>query len=217
MEFTIPFSSRTDPRIPYPRGTIPPEPIDLVDRDGYVSHSVTLLSPKCSAFSALVKLAVEKREETRHLYAEDVVERAVENNKLMHVSDGPRGGIWVIEKGRQDLAACLALDMPKGEEGGWEVLGVGGGGSEGKIFMIHGCGFGGPAIEKEVKGGEGNANGIKLKGKGKEKSIEVNAKNNEMQRNGIEAKGKENKGTKRRNRDRLRDLVGKMIDEVLLV
>lgn len=87
---------------------------------------------------------------TSHIPAEDIVERALENGILTHVSDGPSGGIFALEGGREDVIICLVDEM----KGGWELLGVGQGGSEGMVFLKHPCGFG-PEDEEDKEKDKG--------------------------------------------------------------
>lgn len=102
----------------------------------------------------MMETARKVRVPTSHIPAEDIVERALENGILTHVSDGPSGEIFTLEADREDVITCLVDEM----NGGWELLGVGKAGSEGMVFLKHPCGFG--SEEKEEK----------REGKGKQKA-----------------------------------------------
>lgn len=52
---------------------------------------------------------------------------------LTHISNGPSGEIWLLEKGREEVLACLVLEI----EGSWELLGVGTDESQGEVFLRH--------------------------------------------------------------------------------
>lgn len=81
---------------------------------------------------------------------------------MKHISDGPRGGIWVLAKGKGEVLTCVLDELEelrlqristgKFEEpglGGCQVLGLGAKIWEGSIFFIHPCGPGGPPIDEE--------------------------------------------------------------------
>lgn len=44
----------------------------------------------------------------------------------------------MVEKGKEEVVACLVEEL----KSGWEVLGVGNRGSEGRVFLRFSCGFG---------------------------------------------------------------------------
>ena len=63
------------------------------------------------------------------------VETAVENKVFCHFSDGPRGEIWVLPAGREDILAALE-EFPDFAGGRRHLLGMGRGGSEGLLYML---------------------------------------------------------------------------------
>lgn len=129
------------------------------------------------------------------MFPEDLITRALAAQKLRHVSDGPKGGIWLVEEGNVEVVVAMVEELEackeerKGAggvrmtgveedkvEGRWEVLGLGKGGDEGRVFLMHACGFGPKVVEEvkkvveEVKKVEGSgkaAGGGGEKGKGK--------------------------------------------------
>lgn len=80
---------------------------------------------------------------------EDLIEHALDRKALQHISDGPTGGVWVLAKGKEEIISCLVLEF----QGGWEVLGIGKGLSDGDTFLRHPCGFG-PEVEIEPAKGK---------------------------------------------------------------
>ena len=140
-----PYHLQHDPRLPTD-GSYPSDPIYLSSPDGFATHSLLLLSPSSDILSTTLAEAKNAREPTGHVPAEDIVERALENRTLQHISNGPSGGIWVVAPEKPEVVACLVAEM----QGGWEILGVGKGGNEGMIFLRHPCGFG-PEAEAEMK------------------------------------------------------------------
>ncbi|MCJ1466533.1 hypothetical protein MMC07_005153 [Pseudocyphellaria aurata] len=138
-----PFHLQPDPRLPA-AGIYPSTPITLSSPDGFGMHLVLLLPPSSQILSTLLADAKKAREPAGDIPAEDVVERAIQNGTLTHVSNGPSGGIWVVAAEKPEVLACLVAEM----QGGWEMLGVGTGGSEGMMFLRHPCGFG-PEVEEE--------------------------------------------------------------------
>ncbi|MCJ1264636.1 hypothetical protein MMC22_004510 [Lobaria immixta] len=138
-----PYSLQLDHRLPA-AGTYPSSPIYLSSPDGFATQLLLLLPPSSPVLSAVLADAKKARIPNSHIPAEDVVERALENRTLMHVSDGPTGGIWVVAAEKPEVVACLVAEM----QGGWEILGVGKGGNDGMTFLRHPCGFG-PEIEED--------------------------------------------------------------------
>ncbi len=136
--------SDEDPRLP-PRGVAQHETIDLHDNAGFAVHRlhVTLDNPDAEAqqlADAARATAAEKRAGNAHIAPEALVQAALESEALEPFSEGPRGTIFVIRNGREDLLAALQeVDefVGRGEEGGgWDLLGVGAGGSEGRLYML---------------------------------------------------------------------------------
>lgn len=134
---------KPDRRLP-PPGSYPKYPISLLT-DGYATHQVVLLAPGSIHLANLLKIADTARRLYMDTTFEDIVEQALDRNNLIHISDGPSGGIWVVTPGNEEVVSCLMVDFA----GGWEVLGVGKGAHENQIFMRHPCGFG-PDIKEEV-------------------------------------------------------------------
>ena len=87
------------------------------------------------------------------------------------MNDGPKGGIWYVEPSRLELVTALveeleSLNAERGRVGErktgiredkakveWRVLGEGRGRDRGRVFLIHGCGWG-PRVVGDG-GGEG--------------------------------------------------------------
>ena len=136
-----------DTRLP-PPGTYPTTPFSLSSPDGFVTHSVLLLSPTSPEVASVMETARKLRVPTSHIPAEDIVQRALENRILTHVSDGPGGRIFALEAGREDVIVCLVEEMDRG----WEFLGVGKGGSEGMVFLKQTCASGSADKEEQKKG-----------------------------------------------------------------
>ena len=129
------------------------------------------------------------------------METALGTGVLSHVSDGPRGGVWVVEGGREDVVGAV-VEMGRG---GWEVLGMGCGGSEGRVFLVHACGRGGPDVGVEEEGGERKGKGRAAVGGGGTGGVGGRDK----------GKGKEGEGEgKGRKRDRVMGLVGRIVGKV---
>lgn len=163
-EASIPYAQRPDPRFPWPESDdlIGDEPrkLTLVDKDGFATHLLKVLPPRSDELNTLLAKARDKRAPFvptedgvgKERVAKDaipadvLVRRALETKRLMHISDGPRGGIWVVEKGREEIVRALVKELGKG----WKVLGTGEGGCEGRVYMIHACGRGGPDIDKRT-------------------------------------------------------------------
>ncbi|MCJ1425883.1 hypothetical protein MMC29_003784 [Sticta canariensis] len=138
-----PYHLQPDHRLPT-AGNYPSTPISLISADHYATHFFLLVPPSSHLLSTLLAEAKKARVTTSHIPAEDVIERALENRTLTHISNGPSGGIWVVAAEKPDVVACLLAEM----QGGWELLGVGKGGNEGMTFLRHPCGFG---TEQEVE------------------------------------------------------------------
>ncbi|KAI4165890.1 MAG: hypothetical protein LQ342_000321 [Letrouitia transgressa] len=161
----------------------PPDPIDFPSADlEFAAHRIQLLAPDAPALAALLARAREKRAASRDDdFPEELVARSLRSQALWHVSDGPRGGVWVVEGGREEVVVALVEEMEGLKEGRmrdkgalgreigvrdvdagsarWEVLGVGSGGSEGRVFLVHGCGVGPVVVGSEKKGGKGGVRG----------------------------------------------------------
>lgn len=163
-EASILYTHRPDPRFPSPKSeNVTDDEVQkmtLVDKDGFATHLFKLLPPGSDELNALLAMARDKRAPFvptedgmgKERVAEDVIPadvlicRALEMKRLAHVNDGPRGGIWVVEKGREEIVRALVKELGKG----WKVLGVGEGICEARVYMLHACGRGGPDIEKET-------------------------------------------------------------------
>lgn len=139
----VPYNTKPDRRLP-PPGSYPKYPISLLT-NGYATHQIILLAPGSIHLANLLKIADTARRLYMDTAFEDIVEQALDRNNLIHISDGPSGGIWVVTPGNEEVVSCLMVDFA----GGWEVLGVGKGAHENQIFMRHPYGFG-PDIEEEV-------------------------------------------------------------------
>lgn len=139
----VPYNMKPDRRLP-PPGSYPKYPVSLLT-NGYATHQLILLAPGSIHLANLLKIADTARRLYMDTAFEDIVEQALNRNNLIHISDGPSGGIWVVTPGNEEVVSCLMVDFA----GGWEVLGVGKGAHENQIFMRHPCGFG-PDIEEEV-------------------------------------------------------------------
>lgn len=141
-ELQVPYHLRPDLRLP-PPGSDLSKPVPLVT-DGYETHCLLLLPPGSALLENVLDIAKKSRSATIETPPEDLVERALDRNTLIHISDGPTGGIWVVAAGKEELISCLVLEM----RGGWEVLGIGKGISDGDTFLRHPCGFG-PEVKSE--------------------------------------------------------------------
>jgi len=165
-----------DPRLP-PPGTYPPTAILLTTPSGHLTHYLSLLRPTSTRLSTLLarsRLALTSTLSSHppNSHPEDLIERALHKSALQHLSDGPRGGIWMLEKGSDEVVVCLVEEMEavrRRREGGggegWSVLGIGVKGCEGRVYLLHPCerpGVGGWLRKEEaavgVRGGVG-ANG----------------------------------------------------------
>ena len=164
----VPYHEQPDSRLP-PPGIYPEARISFQDSSGFDTHMLILLAPASEKMAKLLRVAREKRGANPHTPAYDIVSRAAFppagiEASLKHISDGPRGGIWVLAKGKEEVVACLVDELEefrvqrvgqgKGKVrdlGGWEVIGQGVGVWRGSVFLIHPCGDGAPAIvEKEA-------------------------------------------------------------------
>lgn len=133
-----------DPRLP-PPGTYPPTAILLTTPSGHLTHYLSLLRPTSTRLSALLArsglaLTSTLSSHPPNSHPEDLIERALHKFALQHLSDGPRGGIWMLEKGNDEVVVCLVEEMEavrrrrEGAEGdGWSVLGIGVKGCEGGV------------------------------------------------------------------------------------
>ena len=139
----VPYNMKPDRRLP-PPGSYPKYPISLLT-NGYATHQLVLLAPGSIHLANLLKIADTARRLYMDTAFEDIVEQALDRSNLIHISDGPSGGIWVVTPGNEEVVSCLMVDFA----GGWEVLGIGKGAHENQIFMRHPCGFG-PNVEEEV-------------------------------------------------------------------
>ena len=120
-----------DPRLPAP-GTYPSEPIWLLT-DGCETHFFELISPSNSNLLKILNIARKARLRSIHIPPRGILERALERRNLTHISDGPTGGIWVVDANKEGVVACLVEEF----KDGWEVLGMGKGICEGQIFLRH--------------------------------------------------------------------------------
>lgn len=138
-----PSQPHVDRRLP-PPNTYPQHPILLFSGD-CTMHSLLLLPPSSGILSSLLCHARTVRVATAHISPEEIVKHAITRSKVLrHVSNGPSGGNWFLERGQEEVLACLLLEM----EGSWELLGVGTDKSQGEIFLRHSYGFG-PYMEVE--------------------------------------------------------------------
>ena len=160
----ISFQQQTDHRLP-PPGNYPTQIMSFQDRLGFDTHLLRLLPPESPKIVNLLEDSRAKRQAHAATPAHEIVSRAAFPSTgveatLKHISDGPRGGIWVLAKGKEEVLTCLLDELEelriqrkgvgKGKEpdfGGWQVLGLGAKMWEGSVFLIHPCGPGGPPIE----------------------------------------------------------------------
>ncbi|KAL8735353.1 MAG: hypothetical protein Q9166_000898 [cf. Caloplaca sp. 2 TL-2023] len=187
-ENRTPYHLRPDLRYPTEPPSDPKEPTTLYSPDGeFATHLLLLLVPHPPKLEKVLASSRKKRAETLDtVLPEDLITRAVSAQKLRHVSDGPKGGIWLVEPGHEGIVTAMVeeLEALKDERkklgsnkcgveedkagGKWEVLGVGRGGDEGRVFLVHACGLGPTVIEEKkpaVKGKGGKGGG----GEGKKK------------------------------------------------
>ena len=140
-----PSQLQVDRRLP-PPNTYPQHPILLFSGD-CTMHSLLLLPPSSDICSKLLCHAKIVRGATADISPEEVMEHAMNHSKVLrHVSNGPSGGIWLLEKGQEEVLACLLLEM----EDGWELLGIGTDHSQGELFLRQSYGFG---CERGVENG----------------------------------------------------------------
>lgn len=148
----LPFQARdgylqpqVDRRLP-PPNTYPQHPILLFSGD-CTMHSILLLPPSSDIFSKLLCHAKIVRGATARISPKEIVEHAMTRSKILrHISNGPSGRIWLLEKGQEEVLACLLLEM----EDGWELLGIGTDKSQGELFLRQSYGFG---CERRVENG----------------------------------------------------------------
>jgi hypothetical protein len=146
-----------DPRLP-PPATYPPTAILLTTPSGHQTHYLSLLRPTSTRLSTLLARSRLARTLTfTSTHPEDLIERTLSKSAFQHLSDGPRGGIWMLETGNDEVVVCLVEEMEEvrrmrgGEEGeGWIVLGIGVGGCEGRVYLLHPCERPGMGGEEEV-------------------------------------------------------------------
>ena len=114
-------------------------------------HFLLLLPPSSDILSSLLCHARTVRAATAHVSPEEIVEHAISRSKILrHISNGPGGGIWSLEKGQEEVLACLLFEM----EEGWELLGLGTDKSQGLVFLRQSCGFGSKTeVENGTQGG----------------------------------------------------------------
>lgn len=132
--------SDEDPRLP-PPGVARTEPVELYDAEGprYLAL-VTLDNPAPEARREEERVIEKAKDMFKRYEAQffTVMERAIDSRALSELSTGPRGAIWVIEAGREDvLGAMLRAREDPFRIMSWKVLGVGRGGSEGMVFCLH--------------------------------------------------------------------------------
>ncbi|GME46124.1 uncharacterized protein LTHEOB_5532 [Neofusicoccum parvum] len=153
--------SAEDPRLP-PRGAAREQPVELWDAEGPRFLMLLLLDNPAAAAAArrreLERVARERFARYREAQFFTVVERAMEGGALQGLSSGPRGVIWVVEAGREDVVGALlrAREEPFGIRS-WEVLGAGVGAAEGVIFVLHDGG--GEEESESGDGGSGSGSG----------------------------------------------------------
>ncbi|OCL10712.1 hypothetical protein AOQ84DRAFT_230400 [Glonium stellatum] len=134
-----PQDPEDDVRIPT-FGTVTDKPITLFSPDGYAVHVLDLTLGNTHPGAVLQaqnahKRAAARRQESRHIPADRVIELALCNNVFQPVNNGPRGAIWAIPAGREDILAALE-EFPPFAGGRWHLLGVGREGSEGLLYML---------------------------------------------------------------------------------
>lgn len=114
-------------------------------------HFLLLLPPSSDISSSLLCHARTVRAAKAYISSEEIVDHAIIRSKtLRHISNGPSGGIWSLEKGQEEVLACLLFEM----EEGWELLGLGTDQSQGVVFLRQSCGFGSkPEVENGTQSG----------------------------------------------------------------
>lgn len=132
--------SDEDPRLP-PPGVARTEPVELYDAEGPRYLALVTLDNPAPGARREEERVIEKAKDMFKRYEAQfftVMERAIDSRALSELSTGPRGAIWVIEAGREDvLGAMLRAREDPFRIMSWEVLGVGRGGSEGMVFCLH--------------------------------------------------------------------------------
>ncbi|KAI4272191.1 MAG: hypothetical protein L6R38_006675, partial [Xanthoria sp. 2 TBL-2021] len=111
---TIPFLQRPDLRFPGSSSTKDPkEPTTLLSPDGeYTAHLVALLTPPSRRLEKLLIKSRQARASTLEtVFPEDLITRALAAQKLRHVSDGPKGGIWLVEEGNVEVVVAMVEEM----------------------------------------------------------------------------------------------------------
>ncbi|OCL14186.1 hypothetical protein AOQ84DRAFT_371510 [Glonium stellatum] len=134
-----PEAPEIETRIP-PAGTAVPNPIVFYDEEGDGIHMLhlTLSNPTPGAAdraAAALATAQARRANTQDP-ADQIVMHAMQSANLTQVSDGPRGPIYLIKQGRQEILTAL-MELGIWQGGRWELLGVGCGRDEGYLFVIH--------------------------------------------------------------------------------
>ncbi|KAF2142839.1 uncharacterized protein K452DRAFT_11528 [Aplosporella prunicola CBS 121167] len=116
------------------RFPLPGQPVDgpvtINDEQGprYLVRLLTHDTAAAAAIAARGRAALTRFEEGARWA---LVEVALAAGALERMSAGPRGVIWAVAAGRDDVVGALgALDEA------WSVLGIGEGGAEGMVFMI---------------------------------------------------------------------------------
>ena len=182
----MPYHQQLDKRLP-PPGNYPKGTLAFKDGKGFETHSLNLLDPRSERHIALLDRSRKRRRANPDTPAHDIVSRAAfpppgVEACLQHISDGPRGGIWVLAKGKEEVVACLVDELEQTQKkglkqaggeresdlSGWQVIGTGTGVWSGSVFLLHPCGDGGPETMEEKAPEKGTAGaGIgKAKGKG---------------------------------------------------
>ncbi|EKG15909.1 hypothetical protein MPH_06875 [Macrophomina phaseolina MS6] len=132
--------SDEDPRLP-PTNVGRVEPVELYDKEGprFLAF-VTLDNPAPEARREEERVTKKANDMYKRYEAEffTVIERALDSRALSVVSSGPRGVIWAIEAGREDVLGAMlrAREEPFGIMS-WRMLGVGKGSSDRMVFCLH--------------------------------------------------------------------------------
>lgn len=158
--------SAEDARLP-PRNTAVTAPVILHAADGTAAHTFHLVlhntAPEARALAAETREAARVRRERNPEPDDVVVSVALENGSLAAVSDGQRGRIYATRHDgcdpvggdgvRGDILVAVETMVRSGDLRGFEFLGVGTEGSEGRLYLIR------PIEGDENAGGDGNADG----------------------------------------------------------
>ncbi|EON65948.1 hypothetical protein W97_05190 [Coniosporium apollinis CBS 100218] len=158
--------SAEDARLP-PRNTAVTAPVILHAPDGTAAHTFHLVlhntAPEARALAAETREAARVRRERNPEPDDVVVSVALENGSLAPVSDGPRGRIYATRHDacdpvggdgvRGDILIAVETMVGSGDLRGFEFLGVGTEGSEGRLYLIR------PIEGEEDAGGDGDADG----------------------------------------------------------